>query len=130
MSKFLMFLNAFYLGMGTFFSFYIAPLLFKVLEKDQAGRVVEKVFPIYFLTGFLIMLISTFFGWKVSKSFFLVALLNLLIHGLHRFYILPTASHLKLTDYPAFIKWHGFSVGLNLTGLVLTLFMVILLAKR
>ena len=130
MSKFLMFLNAFYLGMGTFFSFYIAPLLFRVLEKDQAGRVVEKVFPIYFLAGFLVMLISTLFGWKMGKAFFLVAFLNLLIHGLHRFYVLPTASYLKLTDYSAFMKWHGISMGLNITGLVLTLVMIILLAKR
>ncbi len=116
--------------MGLFFSFYVAPTLFKVLEKADAGKVVEKVFPVYFGVGFLVMLVSTLFGWKLGKAFSLLALLNLTIHGIHKFYVLPTAGQLKLVDYSAFMKWHALSMGLNVIGLVLTLFMIILLAKR
>jgi hypothetical protein len=41
MDKLLLFLNSAYLGLGAFFSFYVAPTLFKVLEKTEAGKVVE-----------------------------------------------------------------------------------------
>jgi len=89
MDKLLLFLNSAYLGLGAFFSFYVAPTLFKVLEKTEAGKVVERVFPVYFSLGVVVMLISTLLGWKVSRSFFLLALINLLIHLVHRFYVLP-----------------------------------------
>jgi hypothetical protein len=49
MDKLLLFLNSAYLGLGAFFSFYVAPTLFKVLEKTEAGKVVERVFPCLFL---------------------------------------------------------------------------------
>jgi hypothetical protein len=51
MDKLLLFLNSAYLGLGAFFSFYVAPTLFKVLEKTEAGKVVERVFPVYFSLG-------------------------------------------------------------------------------
>jgi hypothetical protein len=76
------------------------------------------------------MLISTLLGWKVSRSFFLLALINLLIHLVHRFYVLPTASTLKTVDYSAFMRWHGISMLLNGISLLLTLIMIIILSKR
>jgi predicted phage tail protein len=130
MDKLLLFLNSAYLGLGAFFSFYVAPTLFKVLEKTEAGKVVERVFPVYFSLGIVVMLISTLLGWKVSRSFFLLALINLLIHLVHRFYVLPTASALKIVDYSAFMKWHGISMLLNGISLLLTLVMIIILSKR
>ncbi len=130
MSKFLFFLNSFYLGMGVFFSIYVAPTLFKVLEKAEAGKVVEKVFPVYFGIGFLVMLFSLAVGWKVSKIFFTVSLVNFLLHGVHLFYVLPKAKSLKVIDYSEFMKWHGVSMGLNLLGLLLVLVMIILLTRK
>jgi len=130
MDKLLLFLNSAYLGLGAFFSFYVAPTLFKVLEKTEAGKVVERVFPVYFSLGIVVMLISTLLGWKVNRSFFLLALINLLIHLVHKFYVLPTASALKAVDYSAFMKWHGISMLLNGISLLLTLVMIIILSKR
>ncbi|WP_448583713.1 DUF4149 domain-containing protein [Thermocrinis sp.] len=130
MSKFLFFLNSFYLGMGVFFSIYVAPTLFKVLEKAEAGKVVEKVFPVYFGISFLVMLFSLVVGWKVSKIFFTVSSVNFLLHGVHLFYVLPKAKSLKVIDYSEFMKWHGVSMGLNLLGLLLVLVMIILLTRK
>lgn len=119
MAKFLFFLNAFYLGLGTFFSFYLAPLLFRVLEKEYAGKVVEKVFPVYFGLGLILGLLSLILGFRLGKWFVIILILNLIILGFQEFYVLPLSHHLKLTDYEAFIKWHGISMVLNLIHLLL-----------
>jgi hypothetical protein len=130
MDRLLLFLNSAYLGLGALFSFYVAPTLFKVLEKTEARKVVERVFPVYFSLGGVVMLISTLLDWRLSKTFFLLALINLLIHLVHRFYVLPTADALKAVDYSAFTRWHGISMLLNGISLLLTLVMIIILSKR
>ncbi|MEJ7555972.1 MAG: DUF4149 domain-containing protein, partial [Aquificaceae bacterium] len=83
MLKFLLFINSLYLGLGAFFSFFIAPTLFKVLQKEQAGAVVEKVFPVYFSLGLVASLITIILSFKYSKLIFGLALANALIHALH-----------------------------------------------
>ncbi len=130
MDRLLLFLNSAYLGLGAFFSFYVAPILFKVLEKTEAGKVVEKVFPVYFSLGIAVMLISTFLGWKFGGFFFLLAIINLVVHLIHKFYVIPKADILKSLDYSAFMKWHGVSMFLNAIALFLTLVMIIILFKK
>ncbi|MFN3975998.1 MAG: DUF4149 domain-containing protein [Aquificaceae bacterium] len=130
MSKFLLFLNSAYLGLGTFFSFFVAPTLFRILQKEQAGAVVEKVFPVYFSIGLVVSLITLLLSFKLSKTVFFLAFSNLLLHALHLFYILPKAHLLKPIDYNAFMKWHGASMGVNLLSLLLTFVLCVLLIRR
>ncbi len=130
MLKVLLFLNSAYLGLGAFFSFFVAPTLFKVLETSQAGKVVEKVFPVYFAIGFLASLISTVFGLKVSKTFFAIALVSTLMVGFQLFFLNPYAHQLKQTAYETFLKLHGLSMALNVIHLLLTLAMCIILIRR
>ncbi|MEJ7621424.1 MAG: DUF4149 domain-containing protein [Aquificaceae bacterium] len=130
MLKFLLFINSLYLGLGAFFSFFIAPTLFKVLQKEQAGAVVEKVFPVYFSLGLVASLITIILSFKYSKLIFGLALANALIHALHIFYVLPIAHNLKMVDYQAFMKWHGISMGMNLLSLFLTLLICIVLMRK
>jgi len=130
MVKFLLFLNAFYLGLGTFFSFYVAPLLFRVLEKEYAGRVVEKVFPVYFGLGLIFSLLSLILGFRLGKGVVIILILNLIILAFQEFYVLPLSHHLKFTDYEAFMKWHGISMVLNLTHLLLVFVLCILLILK
>ncbi|ADC89076.1 conserved hypothetical protein [Thermocrinis albus DSM 14484] len=130
MEKMLVFLNSLYLGMASFFSFYVAPTLFKVLGKEQAGKVVEKVFPVYFGVGGLVALLSVLLGFRIGKFFVLLAILNLLLHILQEFYILPTANQLKQSNYEEFMRWHGISVSVNLAILVITLLMVVIILRK
>jgi hypothetical protein len=130
MVKFLLFLNAFYLGLGTFFSFYVAPLLFRVLEKEYAGRVVEKVFPVYFGLGLIFSLLSLILGFRPGKGVVIILILNLIILAFQEFYVLPLSHHLKFTDYEAFMKWHGISMVLNLTHLLLVFVLCVLLLLK
>lgn len=130
MDRFLLFVNAAYLGLGAFFSFYVAPILFRVLQKEQAGDVVERVFPVYFSLGLLVCLLTLVLGLRVGNPISILALVNGLVHAIHVFYILPKAHNLKLLDYEAFMKWHGLSMGMNLLSLLLTLIICLLLIRR
>ncbi len=130
MFKFLLFINSLYLGLGSFFSFFVAPTLFKVLQREQAGAVVERVFPVYFSVGLMVSLFTLVLGFKYSKLIASLALFNLILHAIHVFYVLPTSHALKMVDYQAFMKWHGISMGMNLLSLFLTLLLCILLMRR
>ncbi|QWK20536.1 MAG: DUF4149 domain-containing protein [Hydrogenobacter thermophilus] len=130
MSRLLLFLNSFYLGLGAFFSFYVAPTLFRVLEKEQAGRVVEKVFPAYFGIGLVIALISLVLSLKLGRWFVLLVLINLLVLAFQEFYVLPLSHQLKLIDYQAFMRWHGISMVLNVLSLLLVFVFCLILLKR
>jgi uncharacterized membrane protein YwzB len=130
MDKFLLFINSAYFGLGVFFSFYVAPTLFKLLAKEQAGSVVERVFPIYFGIGLAASLLTLVLGLRLGKAIAFLALINSVMHALHLLYILPTAHALKAVDYQAFMKWHGVSMATNLTSLLITLIICVVLIRR
>ncbi|MDW8293993.1 MAG: DUF4149 domain-containing protein [Aquificaceae bacterium] len=130
MDRFLLFLNSAYLGLGSFFSFFLAPLLFRVLQREQAGSVVERVFPVYFSLGFGVSLLTLLLGFRLGKLLPLLALINFLLHAFHLFYILPTTHGFKSVDYDAFVRWHGISMGVNLISLLLTALICVLLLRR
>ncbi|MGB9874477.1 MAG: DUF4149 domain-containing protein, partial [Hydrogenobacter sp.] len=109
--------------------FYVAPVLFRVLEKEQAGRVVEKVFPVYFGIGLVVSLLSLMLGFRLSKWLMLLWVLNVLILAFQEFYVLPHSHELKLTDYQAFMKWHGISMVLNLIHLPSVLILCVVLIR-
>ncbi len=119
--KLTLILLSFYFGLGTFFSFYVAPTLFKVLERNQAGAVVEKVFPVYFGIGIVVVLISLILGKDFRKIFISLGVLNLILLLFEEFYIIPKMHHLKQTNYELFLKYHGISMAINLLILLLTL---------
>ncbi len=130
MAKFLLFLNAFYLGLASFFSFYVAPTLFRVLEKELAGKVVERVFPVYFGIGLLIAFLSFLMTLRLSKLLAFLFLVNLLVLSFQEFYILPMSHQLKTVDYQAFMRWHGVSMVLNLISLLIVFISCLLLIKK
>ncbi len=132
MEKLILALVSFYLGLGSFFSFYVAPILFRVLDKSQAGSVVEKVFPVYFGIGigvFLVSLVLSFLS-SMGKPAYLFMISALILLLLLEFYILPVSHSLKATDYQAFMRYHGISMVMNLGVLVLSLITVLYLIKR
>jgi len=120
-------LLSFFLGLGSFFSFYVAPTLFKVLERQQAGAVVEKVFPVYFGLGLILVGISVFLTKDSGKLFISLGVLNLLLLSIQEFVVIPKLHQLKSADYQLFLKYHGVSMGINLAILLLTLGKVLIL---
>jgi hypothetical protein len=128
----MLFLLSFYFGLGTFFSFVVAPTLFKVLERQQAGAVVEKVFPIYFGIGLGAVGVSLLLGItsKMSKFLNLLLLINLAVLLVLEFYILPKAHALKTSGSPEFMKYHLISVIMSTVSLFFTFGAIVYLIVR
>jgi uncharacterized membrane protein len=42
-----------WIGSIIFFSFFVAPVVFKTLERDKAGEVVGIIFPRYYMIGYV-----------------------------------------------------------------------------
>ncbi|WP_457677682.1 DUF4149 domain-containing protein [Thermovibrio sp.] len=131
---------ALWVGSLFFFTVIGAPLAFKVLSKEEAGKYTGSVFPKYFLLGYI-------FGIAALLSFFLltensltaVSWLNLallflmnVLNFLNGLFIVPKASLLKAefyrtkdkTYYDKFLKLHGISMALNGITLLLGLMVV------
>ena len=116
-------------AIGSFFSFVVAPLLFKTLGKEQAGRVVEKIFPIFFATCLGLDAISLLAVFKANVGFLLILILILTItfNAIQLYIIIPESRERKRTDYQAFLKIHKISVILNLSVIILNFLGVVYL---
>jgi len=116
-------------AIGAFFSFAVAPILFKTLPKEQAGKVVERVFPIYFALCLGLDALSLLAVFKANVGFILILILILTItfNAIQLYIIIPESREKKKTDYKAFLKLHKISVGLNMSVVILNLLGVLYL---
>lgn len=116
-------------AIGSFFSFVVAPILFKTLPKEQAGKIVEKVFPLYFGLCMGLDALSLLAVFKANVGFILILILVLTItlNAVQLYVILPESREKKKTDYKAFLKLHKISVMMNLSVVVLNLLGVLYL---
>ena len=128
----MLFLLSFYFGLGSFFSFVVAPELFKNLDRTTAGGIVEKVFPLYFGVGIGAVGVSLLIGITSKMSRFLLLLIgiNLLLLIALEFYILPEAHSLKVASSPEFRKMHLISVIMSTVSLFLTFGAVVYLIVK
>ena len=129
-----------WVGSVAFFSFVVAPAIFKALPKEQAGDVVGAIFPTYYWVGHLcgavalgaLLLATRWDGWSVraaSAGLVLVVMLGANIYA--GFVIQPKVhavkSEMRQAEAPAqgvvppppyelkerFDKYHKLSVQLN-----------------
>ncbi len=128
----MIFLLSFYFGLGAFFSYIVAPQLFKSLEKSVAGGIVEKVFPLYFGIGLGAVGISLLIGVTSKMSKFLLSLLavNFLILLALQFYILPEAHALKSAGSTEFARIHLISMIMSTVSLFFTFGAIVYLIVR
>ncbi|NPB07680.1 MAG: DUF4149 domain-containing protein [Aquificae bacterium] len=112
--KLILTVSSAFLGISVFFSFLVAPTLFRVLGTHQAGKVVEEIFPYYFGLATLSAVAVLILGWPLGKFFRTLASLNFLLSALEFFYMNPTMHALKRTNYELFLKYHGLSMFVNL----------------
>jgi len=127
-------------GSLFFFTAVAAPIAFKVLPKEEAGRYTGSVFPKYFFMGYIfgpIAFVSFFLLTKNSQS--TISLLNLailflmnLLNFANGLFIVPRAGALKgeyyrtkeKETYDRFLKLHAVSMALNALTLLLALMAV------
>ncbi|HIP98391.1 MAG TPA: DUF4149 domain-containing protein [Aquifex aeolicus] len=116
-------------SIGVFFSFVIAPILFKTLGKEQAGKIVEKTLPLYFALCLGLDALSLLAVFKANVGFILILILILTItlNAVQLYIIFPESREKKRTDYQGFLKLHKISLTFNIAVILLNLTAVLYL---
>ena len=124
------------LGAMLFFSFLIAPLLFRVLEEQQAGRFVRALFPWYYL--FILILAGAAFALLIGSAVIPAALVGIIGVGalVSRQVLMPRINLLKdrmnAGDGAAaawFDRLHAATVWINALQLLLAVTVLAILAS-
>ncbi len=122
------FLTSIVLGAMLFFSFVIAPTIFKVLDENYARKFIRKIFPLYYSFCLIILLITSLiyiYIFSVSYEFYILLFLVILF-SISLFILMPMIN--KFRDHKLEKKFkitHTMSVLINLIqmiGLVVILF--------
>ena len=112
------------LGMMIFFSFVLAPMIFKILDAENAGKFVRKIFPYYYFVNLIFLSIAVILFVIISSlglSFYIT--LSLAISFVFaQFILMPIINKFKDNNEEKKFKYaHGTSVLINfiqMTGLI------------
>ncbi len=132
MNRVMIFLLSFYFGLGAFFSFIVAPELFKSLERQVAGSIVEEIFPLYFGIGLGAVGISLVLAFTSKMRRFLKTILgiNFLVLLALELWVVPRAHQMKVAGSPEFAKWHLISVIMSVVSLFFTFGAIVFLIVK
>jgi hypothetical protein len=110
------------LAIMLFFSFAIAPVIFKSLDETNARNFIRKIFPHYYLIN-LILSILALICFLISKSFnvdFYLILVVAILFALSNFLLMPIINRFRDNkETKKFHFSHGLSVVINLVQMVL-----------
>ncbi len=110
------------LAIMLFFSFAIAPVIFKSLDETNARNFIRKIFPYYYLIN-LILSILALICFFISKSFnfdFYLILIVAILFAFSNFLLMPTINRFRDSkETKKFHFSHGLSVVINLVQMIL-----------
>ena len=110
------------LGIMLFFSFILAPMIFKVLPPDNAGVFIRAIFPYYYLVNLLILSsVAVFYVYYSTfiLDFYLV-LISALLFFFNLVYLMPKINKFKDDrNEKAFKVSHFTSVFINFAQLIM-----------
>ena len=116
------------LGAMIFFSFIVAPVIFKVLDAVNAGKFVRKIFPFYYMINLIILslvVILFIYNSQINTDFYLVLFLALLFAFL-LFILMPMINKFKdNNEDKKFDFSHKFSVILNFVQMIGLIYLLI-----
>ena len=116
------------LGIMLFFSFAVAPLIFKVLEENQARKFVRTMFPYYYsINLILVSLICIFLIYKnfINLDFYLLTSVAILF-AISLFVLMPMINNSR--DQKKEIKFkylHTGSVIINFLQIFILFYVVL-----
>ena len=116
------------LGMMIFFSFVLAPLIFKILDAENAGKFVRKIFPYYYFVNLIFLSIAVILFVIISSlglSFYIT--LSLAISFIFaQFILMPMINKLKDNNEEKKFKYaHGTSVLINFIQMIGLIYLLI-----
>ena len=116
------------LGMMIFFSFILAPMIFKILDPENAGKFVRKIFPYYYFVNLVflsIVVILILLYSKINFEFYIIV--SLVISFIFaQFILMPFINKLRDNNEENKFKYaHGFSVAINFLQMIGLVFLII-----
>ena len=109
------------LGMMIFFSFVLAPMIFKILDAENAGKFVRKIFPYYYFVNLIFLSIAVILFYLISSLIveFFITLILALSFIFAQFVLMPLINKLKDNHQETKFKYaHGFSVVINFVQMI------------
>ena len=116
------------LGMMIFFSFVLGPMIFKILDPENAGKFVRKIFPYYYFVNlvFLSVAVVLFFIVSSFSINFYITLALVFSFVFAQFILMPLINRLKDNNQEKKFKYaHGFSVVINFVQMILLIYLLI-----
>ena len=115
------------LGMMLFFSFVIAPVIFKVLDANNAGKFVRKIFPHYYLVNLIVLsiaVLSLFYISSVNLDFYITLVIAILF-AFSLFVLMPLINKFKDNKEERKFKYsHALSVIINFIQIIGLIYLV------
>ena len=116
------------LGIMLFFSFAVAPIIFKVLKENEARNFVRTIFPYYYLINLmLISLISIFLFFKnfINLDFYLLASVAILF-VVSLFILMPMINNARDQKQDIKFKYlHMISVIINFLQIIILIYVLV-----
>jgi hypothetical protein len=115
------------LGTMLFFSFVIAPVIFKVLDASNASKFVRKIFPHYYLINLIILSIVILLFLYISSINldFYISLVITILFIFSLFILMPLINKLKDNKEEKKFKYsHALSVIINFIQIIGLIYLV------
>ena len=116
------------LGMMIFFSFILAPMIFKILDPENAGKFVRKIFPYYYFVNlvFLSIVVILFLLNSIINFEFYIIVSLVISFIFAQFILMPFINKLRDNNEENKFKYaHGFSVAINFLQMIGLVFLLI-----
>ena len=116
------------LGMMIFFSFILAPMIFKILDQENAGKFVRKIFSYYYFANLFFLSAAVILLILISKINFefyiLISLVTSFIFA--QFILMPVINKLRDSNKESKFKYtHSFSVIINFLQMIGLVYLLI-----
>ena len=116
------------LGMMIFFSFVLAPMIFKILDAENAGKFVRKIFPYYFFVNLIFLSIAIIL-YIIIPSLglnFYITLALAISFVFAQFILMPIINKFKDNNEEKKFKYaHGTSVLINFIQMIGLIYLLI-----
>ena len=124
-----------WLAVMAFFSFFVAPLVFSVVDRPTAARVVPMVLVRYYWCGTVLSALAlggvVLRGVRRHAAIAALCALMLALVAFSLWELVPAVTAARATnDHVAFIRTHRLSVGVNLAGMLAAAFVILIEAVR
>ena len=115
------------LGAMLFFSFVIAPVIFKILDANNASKFVRKIFPHYYLINLVVLSIVVLLLLYISSINldFYITLIITILFAFSLFILMPLINKLKDNKEEKKFKYsHALSVTINFIQIIGLIYLI------